>query len=87
MKWKKTGRTVNAEGTDIIYEPVGAEKSRITIESRKRHIPHANRGGTWDHTTYHVIQGGNELVTRYSLKDAKEYADNLIIAEMEENHE
>ncbi len=84
MKWIKTGRTVNAEGTDIIYEPAGAEKSGITIESRKRHIPHANRGGTWDHTTYHVIQGSNELVTRYSLKDAKEFADALITTGTEE---
>lgn len=78
QSWKKTGRTVTAAGTDILYEPAGAENTGVTIESRKRHIPHANGSGTWDHTTYHVLLDGREVSTKYSLRDAKEYAEALI---------
>jgi hypothetical protein len=72
MKWIKTGRTENAEGTTITYELAG--NTSYSIESRKRHIPHANRSGTWDHTSYFVLKDGQELIEKYSLKDAKEYA-------------
>lgn len=78
LTWKKTGRTVTAAGTDILYEMAGAENTGVTIESRKRHIPHANGSGTWDHTTYHVLKDGRELSTKYSLRDAKKYAEALI---------
>lgn len=72
MRWLKAGKTVNAEGTTIIYE---LENTGYTIESRKRHIPHANgRSGTWDYTSYFVLKNGQELIEKYSLKDAKEYA-------------
>lgn len=74
IKWIKAGRTVSAEGTTVIYQ---GEGTAITIESRKRHIPHANRSGTWDHTTYFVLKDGKEIIEKYSLKDAKEYAENL----------
>lgn len=47
------------------------------IESRKRHIPHANRQGTWDYTSYFVLRDGVELVEKHSLKDAKEYAGGI----------
>ena len=48
MKWVKMGTEVNASGRTVTYEAVD---SGYTIESRMRHIPHANRKGTWDHTT------------------------------------
>lgn len=72
--WKKTGKTVNEEGTTIRYELPGTV---LAIESRKRHIPHANRIGTWDHTTYMVIVDGEDAKKMYSLRDAKEYAEAL----------
>jgi len=73
--WKRTGRRVSKEGTDTIYTAAGTS---FTIESRKRHIPHANGEGTWDHTTYFVLRDGYEMVERYSLADAKEYAEALM---------
>ena len=72
--WKKTGKTVNKEGTTIRYELPGTV---LAIESRKRHIEHANGIGTWDHTTYFVIVDGEAIKECYSLKDAKEYAEAL----------
>ncbi len=56
----------------MIYAGEGTD---LTIESRKRHIPHANRQGTWDHTAYIVLEGGREIMTRYSLAGAKEWAE------------
>lgn len=76
-KWIRAGKTVNAEGTTIEYQLSGSDKP-VTIESRKRHIPHANRNGTWDHTTYHVLKDGEEIEQRYSLRSAKEYAERLL---------
>ena len=73
MKWVKLGRIVSQTGTTNIYDLQG---TGITVESRKRHIPHANGQGTWDHTTYFVIYGkGQHEKEFYSLKDAKEWAD------------
>lgn len=73
MKWKITGKTINAEGTTIVYS---AEGTPFTIESRKRHIPHAaGRPGTWDHTTYVVICRGFDVKTFYRLSDAKEWVE------------
>lgn len=74
MKWKKMGKTVNAEGTTITY---WADTMPVTIESRKRHIPHANGVGTWDHTSYFVIWKGHDVKEFMSLTDAKEYAKEL----------
>lgn len=73
MKWIKTGKTVNADGATITYSLNNAPE--ITIESRKRHIPHANRSGTWDYTSYFVLRGGEDLIEKHSLRDAKEYAE------------
>lgn len=75
IKWVKMGKTVSPEGTTITYEAVDHP---FTIESRKRHIPHANGIGTWDHTSYFVIFLGKEVAEKYSLKDAKEYAEGLL---------
>ena len=72
--WIKTGRTVNSEGTTITYSGVG---TNLTIESRKRHIPHANRAGTWDHTSYFVLKDGKEVAEKWSLRDAKVFAETL----------
>lgn len=71
MKWKKTGKTVNADGTTITY----SNGTSTTIESRKRHIPHANGVGTWDHTTYVVLEDGREVAQKNTLKDAKEFVE------------
>ena len=80
MKWKRLERKVRPEGTDVIY---GLEDSDITVESRKRHVPHANGEGTWDYTSYHVVVNGKDLTTRYSLKDAKALAELLYKGEEE----
>lgn len=63
LRWKKVGRNIkaNGEGT-ITYQ---AEGTGLTIESRKRAIPHANRDGHWMHTTYFLIDGDKE--TEYQL--------------------
>lgn len=75
MKWSRIGKTVNAEGTTNIYR---LEGTPYTIESRKRHIPHANRSGTWDHTSYFVMKDGTELVEKYTLGDARRYAEGMV---------
>ena len=80
LLWKRTGRTVSLEGTTVIYTAAGTD---YTIESRKRHIPHANGEGTWDHTTYWVLKDGKEIIERYSLADAKEYAEAAIAGHKE----
>lgn len=74
MEWKKIGKIVTDEGTTITY----ASGTAYTIESRKRHIPHANGVGTWDHTTYHILRDGVEVGKQYSLSDAKYLAENMI---------
>lgn len=73
IQWKKVEKTVNREGTTITYQDT--KNPWLIIQSRKRHIPHANGSGTWDHTTYFVLENGNELKECYSLRDAKEYAE------------
>jgi hypothetical protein len=77
--WKRTGRTVSKDGTTTIYHAAGTS---FTIESRKRHIPHANRSGTWDHTSYWVLNNCEQLVEKQSLRDAKEYAEKLMEEEV-----
>ena len=72
-KWKQIGKTINAQGTTITYISPGAE--HVAIESRKRHIPHANRSGTWDHTSYFVLWDGHEVKELYTLRDAKAFAE------------
>ena len=69
--WRKVRRTISAAGTTIVYEG----PSGYSIESRKRHIPHANGIGSWDYTSYFVLKDGVELAERHSLADAKEYAE------------
>lgn len=75
MMWIKTGKTVSSEGTTITY--TARERKNLTIESRKRHIPHAAKGGTWDHTTYVVMIDGKDVKEIYTLRDAKAFAEGL----------
>lgn len=74
MKWEKMWKTVGTEGTTISY---CAKNIPVTIQSRKRHIPHANGIGTWDHTSYFVVWQGSDVKEFMSLRDAKEYAEML----------
>ena len=73
-RWIKEGRTVSPRGTTNTYRLIG---TMYSVESRKRQIPHANGIGTWQHTSYFVLRDGRQLVEKYSLKDAKEYAEQL----------
>ena len=75
--WAKTGRTVGPEGTTMTYTDM--RETGLTIESRKRHIPHANGSGTWDHTTYWVLHDGEELAEHWTLAGAKVWADRYAI--------
>ena len=75
--WRRIKKRIGPEGTTITY----GYSNNITdyrIESRRRHIPHANgNSGTWDHTSYFVMKDGVDLVEKWSLKDAKEYVEKL----------
>lgn len=75
MVWKRIGKTINSQGATITY---GTKDTDITIESRRRHIPHANGSGTWDHTSYFVLRGGIELKEKMSLRDAQAYVEQLL---------
>jgi len=81
LTWKKIDKSENSEGTTITYK---AEGSVFLIQSRKRHIPHANREGTWDHTTYVVLCRGYVVKEFYSLKDAKEWVGGKVMNEVED---
>ena len=75
MKWVKINKTVIVgKGTTITYR---LEGTPYTVESRKRPIPHANRAGTWDHTSYFVLKDGAEVAEKHTLGRAKEYAEAL----------
>ena len=74
ITWTKMSRTVGSNGTTIEYAGLG---TNLTIESRKRKIPHANGSGFWWHTSYFVLADGEEVKEKYSLRDAKEYAEKL----------
>lgn len=72
MKWTKTGREVKASGeSTTFYE---SDDGRFEIQSRRRAIPHASRGGYWMHTSYFLIADGAEKEF-WSLKDAKAAAE------------
>ena len=77
MKWERTGKLVSSEGTTVEYRPVGV-RMNVSVESRKRHIPHASGVGTWDHTTFFVLVDGKDVKEKYALMDAKAYAEDLI---------
>ena len=75
MKWIMTGKkAIVGQGTTITYR---LEGTPYTVESRKRAIPHANRSGTWDHTSYFVLKDGQEVAEKMTLGKAKEYAEEV----------
>lgn len=74
MKWIKTGKNVDAQGTTITYRLAGTP---YTVESRKRHIPHASRPGTWEYTSYFVLKDGVEVTEKSMLSKAKTCAEAL----------
>lgn len=77
MKWEKIAVSVNSEGKTITYQAAGTNR-QLLIQSRLRHIPHANGIGTWDHTTYHVICKGQEEKRFWQrLNEAKEEAEKI----------
>lgn len=79
IRWEKAAKTVRGDGTTVIlYQGIG---TACAIESRKEQIPHANRPGSWSHTTYAVLKDGKQITTRSTLKDAKELAEELIRGE------
>lgn len=79
MIWEKVEKTVNAEGTTITYQAKDAGIwLPLYVQSRKRHIPHANGVGTWDHTEYVVLKDNEELATRQTLTAAKGYAEEAL---------
>ena len=76
MVWEKIERTVNSEGTTITYAAEGTN-TMLIVQSRKRHIEHANSVGTWDFTTYHVIIRGKEIQKIFHrMAEAKAYAED-----------
>lgn len=84
FEWKKTGKEITSAGTTITYS---AEGCGWIIESRKRHIPHSGRSGTWDHTTFAVILPGNPPLLIWeaqTMKDAKEYIEKQEIKPLSE---
>lgn len=76
MKWTKTGRIVTARGESTTF--YASDDGHFEIQSRKRAIPHASRGGHWMHTSYFLIdsQTGEEK-EYWSLKDAKAAAERM----------
>ena len=82
VKWIKAGKRVSVgNGTTITYK---LEGTPYTVESRKRPIPHANRSGTWDHTSYFVLKDGAEVAEKHTLGYAKEFAEALVEGTTEE---
>lgn len=72
INWTKTGHTVGKEGTTIVYSGEGTD---LTIESRKRPIPHSGRAGYWMHTSYFLIDGSGKESEFWRLSDAKDAAE------------
>lgn len=76
MMWEKTGKRIGQEGTTITYE---LARCPMRIESRKRHIPHANGSGTWDHTSFFVLRGDEVIAEKQTLEEAKKLAERYVI--------
>lgn len=76
LRWEKAVHTIHADGSaELVYVAEGTE---LKIESRKRAIPHANRSGYWWHTTYFVIRPDGSEKEYWSLRQAKEAAEDDI---------
>ena len=74
MKWTKVKRIeFETDESTIFYESDAGHR----IESRKRAIPHANRGGSWMHTSYFLILPDGTEKEYHRLQDAKEAAEEV----------
>lgn len=73
LKWKKVAvqKGINDEQT-ITYRAEGAD---CEIESRRRAIPHTQRGGYWLHTTYYLVRKDGTEKTFWRMKDAQKAAE------------
>lgn len=80
MTWITTAKTVKADGTTV-NKYTAKENPRITIESRKRPIPHTSGSGFWMHTSFFVLVDGTEIKERFTLRDAKAFAEKLQFVE------
>lgn len=75
IKWIKGGKLIRQDMTINIYY---YGETGYTVESRKKQIPHANDyPGTWEHTTYFVVKDGKDIKEFQTLKDAKDYVEDL----------
>ncbi len=74
MKWEKVEEMINREGKTITYKCGDPD---VWVESRRRHIPHANGVGTWDHTTYAVLYKGKMVADLQRMSLAKSYAEQI----------
>lgn len=73
--WKKSGKIIRHDATVICYECADVP---YIIESRKKQISHANGyPGTWEHTSYFVVRDGEDVREFQTLKDAKDYVEDL----------
>lgn len=73
LKWERVKKHVFTDGsTNVVYKANGCP---VTIESRKRAIPHANGSGFWWHTTYVCIAPNGAEKECWRLQYAKEYAE------------
>ena len=81
-EWKKIKTVLYDNGErDITY---AAEGMHVWVQSRRRHIPHANGSGYWDSTSYVLIdpETGEKIgkKTYYRLRDAQEEAERIATA-------
>lgn len=75
IKWTKGGKLIRQDMTINIYY---YGETGYTVESRKKSIPHANgRSGTWEHTSYFVVKDSKDVKEFQTLKDAKDYVEDL----------
>ena len=72
ITWTRGGKTVFPDCQIITYFGLGTS---LEVQSRKRQVPHNGRSGTWEFTSYFVVENGREIKELYSLKEAKEYAE------------
>lgn len=76
IKWTKQSKTVDEDGTRIVYDGEGTD---LVIVSYKKRIEHASRDGYWYHTTFIL----KDIITDWekefwAMKDAKAYAELML---------
>jgi hypothetical protein len=73
MTWDKVATTIKENGEKTIR--CKSAGSRCMSESRKEAIPHANRSGVWFRTTYFLMKPDGTEKEYFTLKAAKEAAE------------